>query len=145
MPRTLDGRAGTGGASGAGLTGPFWRPGEGDLNVRSLMEPLLLFLCRPPLPNPARAPLPTTLLLPIEVCEPLRTMRLVWTLPTGSGEVVCDRKAAAAAADERPVWDWDRAMKAWLAAVAAALEVLRSTGWRSVSLAACICASAQAD
>lgn len=76
-PRTLAGSAGTGGASGAGLTGALFRPGEGDLNVRSLMEPLLLFLCNPPLPKPLRVPLPTTLALPIEVCEPLRTMRFV--------------------------------------------------------------------
>lgn len=71
--------------------------------MRSVMEPLLLFLCRPPRPTPPLTPLPMTLPLPIEVCEPLRTMRLVCTFPTFSGVVVCDRKAAAAAAEDSPV------------------------------------------
>lgn len=41
-----------------------------------------------------------TLLLPIEDCEPRLTMRFVWMFPTGSGEVACERRAAAAAADD---------------------------------------------
>lgn len=73
-------------------------------------------------------PLPITLPPPTEDCEPLRTMRLVWMLPIGSGVVVCERRAAAAAAEERPVCDCGRARKAELAAVAAAAEVLRSIG-----------------
>jgi hypothetical protein len=46
--------------------------------------------------------------------------------PTGSGEVVWERRAAAAAAEERSDWDWARLRKAELAAVAAAAVVFRS-------------------
>jgi hypothetical protein len=52
----------------------------------------------------------------------------------GSGVVVCERKAAAAAAEERPVCDCGRLRKAELAAVAAAEEVFRSIGWVDVSI-----------
>lgn len=44
LPLRLVGSDGTGGASTAGDIVPLARPGEGDRNVRSLMEPLLLFL-----------------------------------------------------------------------------------------------------
>ena len=125
-PRTALGIVGTGGASEAAETEPF-RPGDGDLNVRSVMDPLLLFRCNPPLPTPPLVLLPITLLL-IELCEPRRDMRLVWMLPTGSGEVVCERRAAAAAADDSEAWELLRLRKAELAAVAAAAEVLGSTG-----------------
>lgn len=132
-PRMLTGSAGTGGASGAAGIAALERPGDGDLKVRSLMEPLLLFLCRPTRPTPPRVPLPITLPPPTELCEPLLTMRLVCKLPTGSGVVVWDRRAAAAAAEERPVCDCARLRKAELAAVAAAEDVLRSTGYMAVS------------
>jgi hypothetical protein len=129
LPRMLAGSAGTGGASRAAGIAPLARPpGDGDLKVRSLMEPLLLFLCRLPLPIPPRIPLPMTLPPFTEDCDPLRTMRLVCIFPMGSGVVVCERKAAAAAAEERPVCDCGRLRKAELAAVAAAEEVFRSMG-----------------
>lgn len=103
------------------------RPGDGDLNVRSVIDPLLLFRSSPPLPTPPLVLLPITLLL-IELCDPRRDMRFVWILPTGSGEVVCDRRAAAAAAEESELCELLRFKKAELAAVAAAAEVLLSTG-----------------
>lgn len=78
-------------------------------------------------------PLPMILPPPTEDCEPRRTMRFVCMLPTGSGVVVWDRSAAAAAAEERPVCDCGRPRKAELAAVAAADEVLRSIGYIVVS------------
>lgn len=133
VPRMLAGSAGTGGASGAAGIAALERPGDGDLKVRSLIEPELLFLCRPTRPTLPRVPLPITLPPVTELCEPRRTMRLVCILPTGSGVVVCDRKAAAAAAEERPVCDCARFRKAELAAVAAAEEVLRSIGYMVVS------------
>lgn len=64
--------------------------------MRSVIEELLSRLLIP-LPAPGRA---MTLLLPIEDCEPRRTMRFVCMFPTGSGEVACERRAAAAAADD---------------------------------------------
>lgn len=84
----LAGSAGTGGASWAAGIAPLDRPGDGDLKVLSLMEPLLLFLDRPPLPTPPLVPLPITLPDATELCEPLRAMRLVCMVPTSSGEVV---------------------------------------------------------
>lgn len=68
------------------------------------------------------------LLLPMDAFEPRRTIRFVCMLPTGSGELVTDRKAAAAAADERLPFEGGRAMKAWAAAVAAADRVVWSRG-----------------
>lgn len=108
---TLFGSAGTGGASADAATGALTellgeRPGDGDRNVRSVMLPPLFVLCRPARPAPPRVPLPITLLLSTEVCEFLLIMRLVCRLPTGSGEVACVRKAAAAAEDESDVFDW---------------------------------------
>ena len=47
-------------------------------------------------------------------------MRFVWISPTGVGEVVCDRSAAAAAAEERLPLETRFARKACAAAVAAA-------------------------
>jgi len=125
-PRISLGIEGTGGASEAAEIEPL-RPGEGDLNVRSVIDPLLLLRCNPPLPTPPLVLLPITLLL-TELCDPLLTMRFVCTFPTGSGEVVCERRAAAAAADEREVREVLRCKNAELAAVAAAAEVLLSTG-----------------
>lgn len=93
------GIAGTGGAYGSGdiapleTPRPLLLPGEGDLNVRSVMDALLPRLC-----IPCR---PMTLSLPIDDCEPRLIMRLVCIVPTGSGVVVADRKAAAAAAEDR--------------------------------------------
>jgi hypothetical protein len=95
------GRAGTGGASGAGLTA--WSvllllPGDGDRKVRSVIDPPLFALCNPPRPNVPRDPLPV---LPTDDVLPRLCMRFVWMLPTGSGVVVCERKAAAAAEDDK--------------------------------------------
>jgi hypothetical protein len=124
------GSAGTGGASAAGLTAPFCLPGDGERKVRSVMLPELLARCRPPLPAlPPLVPPPTTLPLPVDDCDPRRTMRFVCTFPTGSGDEVCDRKAAAAAAEERAALDAGRWTKAWPAAAVAALIVLRSRGY----------------
>jgi len=55
--------------------------------------------------------------------EPLRCIRFVWMLAIGSGEVVCDRKAAAAAAEEREVVEAEFFRNAELAAIAAAEEL----------------------
>lgn len=85
------------------------------------MLPELFTLCKPPLPAPRT-------LLPTEEVDPRRAMRLVWMLPTGSGLVVCDRRAAAAAAEDREACDDELARKAWPAAAVAALMVLRSRG-----------------
>ena len=108
------GIAGTGGASGAGPTASG-RPGEGDLNVRSVMEELLSRRTIA-LPPPGR---PMMLLLARDDCEPRRIMRLVWMLPMFSGEVVWDRKAAAAAAEDRDAVDVELWRNALLAAIAA--------------------------
>ena len=103
------GIAGTGGTSESCDIGdrvPFaWLlPGDGVLNVRSVMEPLLLDLRSPGRPAPSSPVFP----LPAEDVEPLLVMRFVCMLPTGSGDVVCDRRAAAAAAEEREFIDCDR-------------------------------------
>lgn len=80
------GIAGTGGASGAGDTAPArlggLPPGEGDRKVRSAMDELLVCLTMP-----FRGPV-MMVPLPVDDCEPLLTMRLVWRDATGSGEVV---------------------------------------------------------
>jgi hypothetical protein len=111
---TSRGTGGTGGASGAALTCGLPRPGEGDRKDRSVIDPALPLLSRPP----GRALLP---LLPTEPFESLLCMRFVCTLPTGVGVVVWDRRAAAAAAAERvPFVCWPL-MKAWVAAAAAEL------------------------
>lgn len=123
----LAGRAGTGGASGGPGTCavvPFVRPGDGLLNVRSVMDPPLLVRCRPPRVTPPRFPVP----LPLEDADPRRTIRFVCISPTCSGVVVCDRRAAAAAAEEREALEVVLWRKACAAAVAAFEEVLRSTG-----------------
>lgn len=90
----LCGSGGTGGASGSGEAMFRW-DGEGVRNVRSVIELLLPLRARPGRSLPA-----TTLPLLFEEFDNLLTIRLVWTFPTGSGEVVCDRSAAAAAADD---------------------------------------------
>lgn len=55
-------------------------------------------------------------------------MRFVWMFPTGSGEVVCDRKAAAAAAEESEPLEGGRPRKACEAAAAALVLEERSRG-----------------
>ena len=77
--------------------------GEAALKVRSVIEPLLLARFRPGRPVPPTATLP----LPTEDVDSRRTIRFVCRLPTGSGEVVCERRAAAAAALYREVLDVD--------------------------------------
>lgn len=108
----LFGNGGTGGTSeslGLGDVTPFKRPGdvglgEATLNVRSVIEPLLPVRCKP-----GRGPLFDMMTLPLafEDVEPRLTIRLVCRLDMGSGDVVCDRSAAAAAAEEREVIDPD--------------------------------------
>lgn len=80
--------------------------------MRSVMDELLSRLTKP-LPAPGR---PMMLLLAMEDCEPRRIMRLVWMFPMGSGEVVCERKAAAAAADDNEAVEGELFRKALLAA-----------------------------
>ena len=104
---------------------PFARAGEDTLNDRSVIEPLLLVLCKPGRPGLA----PLTFTLPAEDVDPRLTIRFVCKFPTGSGEVVCDRRAAAAAAEEREDMDCDRPGNALCAAVAAAKVVLVSIGY----------------
>ena len=135
---TFLGNAGTGGASGAGDTGPSFRPpGEGERNVRSVMDPPLFCRIMPPLPGPPRIPPPITLPLPTDETDPRRTIRFVTRLPTGSGDVVFDRRAAAAAAEEREALDVELCRKACPAAAVAALIVALSIGCRmSVSMLA---------
>lgn len=114
-----EGIDGTGGASCAAGTAPFVdaRAGEGDLNVRSVIDPELSCLTRPrpmpPLPPPMMLP------LPIEDCDPRLTMRFVCILPTSSGETVCERNAAAAAAEDSDALEGELLRKAELAAIAA--------------------------
>lgn len=85
---TFFGMAGTGGASGAGDMALCLAPGEGDRNVRSVMDELLVVLTMLLLGFP-----PMTAPLATEDWEPLRTMRLVWIEPTGSGDDVRERRA----------------------------------------------------
>lgn len=70
-----------------------------------------------------------TLPLPTEETDPRLIIRFVWRLPTGSGDVVCERNAAAAAAEEREALEGRRWPNAAPAAAEAAAAVLRSTGY----------------
>jgi hypothetical protein len=124
--------AGTGGTFGGGELGdvvPLPGPGDGLLNVRSVIEPLLFVLCSPPRPVLPRVPGP----LPFDEADPRRTIRFVCILPTDSGEAVCERKAAAAAAEEREGVDPDVWRKAEVAAAVAFWEVLRSMGYTNIN------------
>ena len=76
-------------------------------------------LCRSGRLPPPREPIP----LPFDEVDPLLTMRLVCRFPTGSGEVVWERRAAAAAADESEDVDFVVWRNADMAAVVA-LEVV---------------------
>lgn len=109
------GIAGTGGARA---------PGDGDLNVLELKDPLLPRRCTP-LVNGCRAPL---VALPMEDTEPLRTIRFVWSSEMGAGDVVCDRNAAAAAAFDKRPSSTCFLTKAWAAAEAAEGVGLLLTG-----------------
>lgn len=91
--------------------------------MRSVMLPPLLFLCKLGL---AAVP-PPRAVLTCDEFEPRRTIRFVWMLPMGSGDVVWERRAAAAAAEERLPWEVEDWRNAELAAVVAAERVLRST------------------
>lgn len=111
---TFWGMAGIGGASGAGDKALGLPPGEGDLNVRSVMDELLvcltmLFLGFPPMIAPP----------PTEDWEPLLCMRLVCMFPTGSGDEVRDRRAAPAAAADSEAAEGDLLRNAALAAIEA--------------------------
>lgn len=90
---TSRGTGGTGGASGAALTCGLPRPGEGDLKDRSVIDEVLPLLS-----------IPGCALLPLLIAEPFESllcMRFVCRFPTGVGVVECDRRAAAAAAEDR--------------------------------------------
>lgn len=73
-------------------------PGDGALNVLSVMDAELPRRCRFGLPPKAWRMLPV--LLPIDDTDPLLTMRFVCISLIGTGVVACERKAAAAAAAE---------------------------------------------
>lgn len=95
---TSRGTRGTGGASEAALTCGL-PEGDGDLKDLSVIEQAL-----PLLSSPGCALLE---LLMVDPFEFFLCMRFVCTLPTGVGVVVCDRSAAAAAAEERePLFCW---------------------------------------
>lgn len=94
------GTAGTGGALLAEEVKLFDLPGDGDLNVRSVIDPPLSRRCRAPRPGTPPLPFVTIEPLPVEDTDPRLTIRFVWRLPTGSGVVVMDRRAAAAAAED---------------------------------------------
>lgn len=64
------------GAMVGGSWAPFIRPGDGERNVRSVMEPWLSRRARGPRTMPPLG-VPMMLPLPIEDCEPRRAMRLV--------------------------------------------------------------------
>lgn len=83
------GIAGTGGALASAGAGALTLPdGDGERKVLSLIEPELGCLRTPGVLEE----LPE---------DPLLCMRFVWMLPTGTGEVLWVRRAAAAAAEER--------------------------------------------
>lgn len=129
----LAGSAGTGGASEACETGdmvPFARPGDGLRKVLSVIDPLLFCRC-----SPGRGVPPLLgAALPLDDADPRRDIRFVCMLPTSSGDVVCDRRAAAAAAEDREGVDGALWKKAEVAASAALDEVLRSTGCVTIAL-----------
>ena len=104
--------------------------GEGCRNVRSVIEPLLLDLCRP---GRAAPPLPAAP-LPFDDVEPLRAIRFVWIFPTGSGDVVCDRSAAAAEAAARE--EDDLALLRWRKAAVAATLAFDDVFW-SIGFVTC--------
>ena len=110
------GSAGTGGASSSRCGfGELPRIGEGVLKVLSVIDPELFCRCNPP----GRCTIPPA--LPSEEFEACRwTMRFVCSSPTGTGLVVYERSAAAAAALERLALEVRLARKAWTAAVDAA-------------------------
>jgi hypothetical protein len=87
-------------------------PGDGDRNVRSLMEPTLGLLCSLPLPRSRPAGEDSD--------EARRCTLFEGTSATFVGGLDCARKAAAAAAEDNEGWavEWPR-MKADAAAVAA--------------------------
>ena len=89
---------------------------EGDCSrkVLSVMEPELP--CRWSAPGRAAA-------LPLDEMDPRRCVRFVCTSLTGVGEVVWERRAAAAAAEERLAFEGRLARNACAAAVAAAAVV----------------------
>lgn len=113
----LVGMAGTGGASGGRLGDivPFPRSRDELLNVRSVMEPLLFLRSILPRPIPPLITMP----LPTDDCDPRRIMRFVCKFPTGSGDEVWDRSAAAAAAEDSE--GLEALLRLRKAAVAAAL------------------------
>lgn len=101
----LSGTGGTGGALGsAGL--PL--PGDGERNVRSVMEPELDWR--------RRGPGGGLELLPFDETELRRIMRFVTVSPTETGVATCVRRAAAAAALERLGLDSRSLTKALVAA-----------------------------
>lgn len=119
------GMAGTGGASAA-LGTP--REGEGSRNVRSVIEEELPLLSSCGLGCPFVDPATE---LPTDDVEPLlRIVRFVCTSATLVGVVGLDRRAAAAAADDKDAFEAWFFKKACAAAVAAeALAVVPFRGY----------------
>ena len=88
------------------------RRGEFSRNVRSVIDPPLPCLCSVGL----------VAALPFDEFDSRRCMRLVWMEAGLVGDVVCDLRAVAAAADERFALAARLARKACTAAVEAAEE-----------------------
>ena len=97
----LFGSAGTGGAFTAGETARL-RAGDWPRKVRSLIE-LLGRVSEADRAVAAPPRLVVLRLLLMEETDPRRTIRFVCRLPMGSGVVLAERKAAAAAAEESGV------------------------------------------
>jgi hypothetical protein len=116
---------GTGGASGA-LGTCLVGDADESRKVRSVIDPELDFRCRVGLELFAIDP--ATELDTEETDAFLRRFLLVWTSATDVGVVGLDRRAVAAAADEREALEVWLFKKAWTAAEAAfglALDPLR--------------------
>lgn len=117
----LVGMLGTGGTGSLGISGArLVLPGDGDRKLRSAIELELPRRCRPLL-NGWRWEPPPALIK--DELESRRTMRFVRMSPTGTGEVVAERRAAAAAAEDKLLLrlGWDP-RKAAVAATEAAVE-----------------------
>lgn len=119
------GMAGTGGASYALGTGEDL-DGDDSRKVRSVIEPELPLRTRVYPGGPRTEPATE---LPAEEVEPfLRIVLLVWTSATDVGVVGLERSAAAAAAEDKEVFDAREDRNACAAAVAADALTFEFTG-----------------
>lgn len=132
LPETRLYWTGIGGVAGTLLAGRgilFLPPGDGERNVRSDIEALLPRRCIAiALPGLCAVDCMLEAILPKDAVEPLLIMRFVVMSPGKVGVAAAERRAAAAAAVERPASVFAFFAKARAAAEAAALDVLRLTG-----------------